>query len=159
MIATGGPGSLTEIPMLDSRTTTKRSVLRRMLMGAVLLAASTQVACEPESLVASIGSAPTDLVITLDPAMTGQLTTPAQLDMEVGQSTTLLATALDALGRPVSSASITWASTDEAVATVDASGQVTAVGAGSAEIVATSNQLFDTMPAAVTVPPGPPATP
>ena len=45
---------------------------------------------------------------------------------------------MDANGYPVADASITWASGDEAVATVDTTGLVTAVGDGTASVTASS---------------------
>ena len=50
----------------------------------------------------------------------------------------LVAEVVDENGHPVENAGITWSSSDEAVATVDAAGLVTAVGNGRASIVAAS---------------------
>jgi hypothetical protein len=56
----------------------------------------------------------------------------------IGQTHQLTATVTDQDGATISSPSITWASTNTAVATVDASGLVTAAGNGSAKITATA---------------------
>lgn len=56
----------------------------------------------------------------------------------LGVTQALTATARDANGGPLSGATFTWASSNTRVATVDASGLVTAVGNGTARITATS---------------------
>ena len=60
----------------------------------------------------------------------------ANASLAVGQTTQATATALDASGNPVSGSTITWSSSNTAVATVSASGLVTAVTSGSAAITA-----------------------
>jgi hypothetical protein len=56
----------------------------------------------------------------------------------LGQTRQLGATVTDQGGNPIASPSLSWASSDTAVATVSASGLVTASGGGSAEITATA---------------------
>jgi hypothetical protein len=56
----------------------------------------------------------------------------------IGQTHQLTATVTDQDGAPIASPSVTWASSNAAVATVDASGLVTAAGNGSAKILATA---------------------
>jgi leishmanolysin/Big-like domain-containing protein len=56
----------------------------------------------------------------------------------IGQTHQLTATVTDQNGATIPSPSLTWASTNTAVATVDASGLVTAVGNGSAKITASA---------------------
>jgi len=63
---------------------------------------------------------------------------PATADLVVGGTAQLSATAKDAAGNILSGRVVTWSSTATGVATVSASGLVTAVGAGSATITATS---------------------
>jgi len=63
---------------------------------------------------------------------------PAMASIIVGQTTQLTATPKDASGNPLSGRVVTWASSATAVATVNGSGLVTGVGAGSATITATS---------------------
>ena len=58
----------------------------------------------------------------------------------VGDTVRLAATAVDANGHPVAGAVFAWSSGDEAVATVDSAGLVTAVGNGTAMVTATSGQ-------------------
>lgn len=62
--------------------------------------------------------------------------TPAQVEILLGESISLTANVGPA---DVTDATVTWSSTNEAVATVDNEGTVTAVGGGSCEIVATTH--------------------
>jgi len=74
---------------------------------------------------------------------------PAAPSVQVGQTAQLTATPRDASGNPLSGRVVTWASDAPAVATVNGSGLVTGVAAGSATITATSEGRSGT--AAVTV--------
>ncbi|MXW08569.1 MAG: hypothetical protein F4Z78_01970, partial [Gammaproteobacteria bacterium] len=60
--------------------------------------------------------------------------------MGPGDTGRLLAEAFDASGRRVSSAVFTWSSSNDSVATVDASGLVRGVGEGTARITATAGE-------------------
>lgn len=73
----------------------------------------------------------------------------ASLDLVKGESATLAATVLPS---DASEPSVTWTSSDEAVASVDASGKVTAVGGGSAVISAKAGEITATCDVTVTVP-------
>ena len=79
---------------------------------------------------------------------------PPTIEIAVGQSAQLAATPRDRNGHPLSGRRVTWATSDAAVATVDAAGLVTGATAGSATITATSEGVSGT--AAVTVTPRPP---
>ena len=57
--------------------------------------------------------------------------------LQVGQATQAVATARDGSGNVLSGKTAQWSSTNNSVATVDANGRVTAVGAGSASVSAT----------------------
>ena len=63
---------------------------------------------------------------------------PEMAALLVGQTLALTAGALDAAGDPVPGATVVWSSSDPAVASVSTAGLVTAVGAGSATVTATS---------------------
>ena len=65
----------------------------------------------------------------------------------IGASGTLTATVIDAAGDTVWNARVTWASADAAIATVNATGRVTAVALGSTQVTAT----YDSATAAATV--------
>jgi alpha-tubulin suppressor-like RCC1 family protein len=69
----------------------------------------------------------------------------------VSEQRQLTATAHDAGGQPVA-ASFAWSSTDEAVATVDGNGLVTAIGEGIAQIVALTGAFADTATVTVQLP-------
>ena len=58
--------------------------------------------------------------------------------MAIGETAQLAATVLDINGQAIAGASVTWQSSDEAVATVNATGLVTAVNNGMASITARS---------------------
>jgi uncharacterized protein YjdB len=85
---------------------------------------------------------------------------PATASLQVGQSIQLAATPKDASGTALTGRVVTWASSAPAVATVNGSGLVTAVAAGSATMTATSEGTGGTGAVTVTaVPPAPPASP
>jgi uncharacterized protein YjdB len=63
---------------------------------------------------------------------------PNPLTLSVSQSTQMTATAKDANGTVLTGRTVTWASSDQAIATIDASGKLTAVTAGTATITGTS---------------------
>jgi len=67
--------------------------------------------------------------------------TPTNPTLSVGQTLGMTATMRDAGGNILSGRAVTWASQNQAVATVDAQGVVTAVASGSATIVATSEGI------------------
>ncbi|MGE0160129.1 MAG: protein kinase [Gemmatimonadales bacterium] len=127
-------------------------------------------------IVAAAGDARDSVRLTVSAPPTTASTPPAQppqqaaptvarveiagsdLELEVGSSAPpLAASALDANGRPVSRP-VSWSSSNTQVATVDAAGRVTAVGAGRAQITASvagrSDQVGVTVAAAE-----PPAAP
>ncbi len=74
---------------------------------------------------------------------------PNSLNVRPGDTTQLNTTTKDADGAPVAVDSLQWASTNEAVATVDGDGVVTAVAPGTAVITARADSAVGT--AAVTV--------
>jgi hypothetical protein len=76
---------------------------------------------------------------------------PTTLDLTVGQTGQLTATPKDAGGEALSGRTVSWDSSDDAVATVDSNGLVTAVAVGSATVTATAEGQSGT--ATVTVSP------
>ena len=91
---------------------------------------------------------PTDPV---DPpvATTVNVTPSTSQLASLGATVQLTATVLDQRGQPVGNATVTWASGDGSVATVDGNGNVTAAANGAATITATSGNASGT--ATVTV--------
>lgn len=65
--------------------------------------------------------------------------TPATLDLEPGQTSLLTAVSLDAAGAAVGGRTVSWGTSDAAVATVSSTGLVTAVADGTATLTATSD--------------------
>src|SRR5207245_3706774 len=79
--------------------------------------------------------------------------TPATASVTVGQTVQLSATPQDSTGAPLSGRTVTWASSNAGVATVNGSGLVTGAAAGSATITATSEGKSGTSAITVTVMP------
>jgi uncharacterized protein YjdB len=75
-----------------------------------------------------------------------------------GQGTQAEALVLSPSGTALSGRAVSWSSSNTAVATVNASGYVTAVAAGSAQIIATSEGKSGSATLTVQVPPAPVAT-
>lgn len=112
-------------------------------------------------LVTAIGNGRTTVTATSGTATGTVAVTVAQLPVSmdvspaadtlfaVGDTLRFTARPVDANGNIVANATIAWSSTDEAVATIDATGLATAVGDGSADITAMIRGL--TAAAAVTV--------
>jgi uncharacterized protein YjdB len=79
---------------------------------------------------------------------------PATANVAIGQTQQLTATVRDANNNILTGRTVTWASNGTAVATVSASGLVSAIASGSATITATSGGVGGT--ASITVPSAPP---
>lgn len=123
-----------------SRTVTWQSssaAVATVSSGGLVTAVSTGSAqitatSEGKSASATISVAPATITVaTVD-------VTPGNLQIEVGATTQLTATPRDAGGNPLAGRSVQWSSGSASVATVSASGLVTAVSAGVAVISATS---------------------
>jgi hypothetical protein len=106
-------------------------------------------------MLAAFGS-PTAMSVTQDVATSlsivvngGDPRNAGPLVLEVGDTMSLSAVATNPLGLAVPSGSVTWLSSNAAVAEVDASGLVSAVGVGSAEIRATSGEAVNSLPTIV----------
>ena len=87
----------------------------------------------------STGSGTTPPPAVPSPTVASVVVTLAASSLQVGQTTQATAVARDGSGAAISGASITWSSSNTAVATVSNSGLVTAVAAGSASITAASS--------------------
>lgn len=66
------------------------------------------------------------------------IVSPADARLSIGQTTTLTAEVRDSTDAVIEDAVVTWSSSDADVATVDATGLVTAIGEGSARVTARS---------------------
>lgn len=84
------------------------------------------------------------------PVVTSVTVSPPSASIAVGASTTLSAAVKDAQGNVMSGQTVTWSTNNSAAATVNASGVVTGVAAGSATITATSSGKVGTAGITVT---------
>lgn len=101
-----------------------------------------------------------DTVIVVDTVPGVSISTSvSQLDLLVGESVTLSATALTAINFPVPVDSIYWVSADVGVATVSRGGTVVGVGAGNTSIFVLAQGVSATVPTFVTDPTTPPPQP
>ena len=78
---------------------------------------------------------------------------PASAELVIGDTEQLQATTKDESGNTLTGRAVAWSSSDEGVATVSATGLVTAVAAGSATITATSEGQSGTAAVTVSAPP------
>jgi trimeric autotransporter adhesin len=96
-------------------------------------------------------------VVTVTPAPVASVSVlPSAPTLISGATVSLTATVKDANGTTVTNRVVTWKSTNEAIALVSSTGNVTGLKAGTAMVIATSESKADT--ATVTVVPGPAAT-
>jgi uncharacterized protein YjdB len=110
----------------------------------------TAVAVGPATITAtSEGRSATAAITVVAVAVASVAVTPAAATLHPGATQQLTATPKDASGNALAGRVVSWGSGNTAVATVNASGLVTAVAAGSATITATSETKSGT--AAVTV--------
>lgn len=103
---------------------------------------------------ATADTATATVTVTVDAEVASVTVSPQTSTINVGDTLHLQATATDANGNTIESASFTFTSSNTAVATVDGSGVVTGVGAGEAQVTASSGGQSDaatiTVEAAVT---------
>ncbi len=78
---------------------------------------------------------------------------PDSASIEVGNTEQFEAMAMSSDGMEIPDVEFMWTSSDEMVATVDASGEATAVGAGMAMITATADSIYGSAMLTVTSPP------
>ena len=102
------------------------------------------------TITATAGEASGSAMVTVAQVVSSVTAVPMEASIAaLGDTLRLTAEAIDANGHAVAGAEFSWGSSDDAVATVDASGLVTAVANGTATITATSGQASGT--ATVTV--------
>lgn len=149
-------------------TATPKDLLGNVLSGAVTWTSGnnaiasvsanglvTGVAPGTATITATVGgvSATATITVTALPApVASVVVTPSSASITVGNTTQLAATPRDASNTALAGRAVTWASSNASVATVSASGLVTAVAAGSATITATSEGVNGTASITVTVP-------
>src|SRR5690606_11953982 len=84
--------------------------------------------------------------------MNGSTITSDTLDLEVGQSATLSAEALNEIGSVISGVSVSWASSNTSVVRVSSAGVATAAGAGQATITVSASGITAVVPTRVSAP-------
>jgi uncharacterized protein YjdB len=97
----------------------------------------TGVAVGTVTISAQAGTATGTSTVTVGTPVASVDISPASPTLNPGQVIQLRATARDAGGAPIGEVTRTWASSNDQVATIDQSGQLTAVAVGSATITAT----------------------
>lgn len=98
------------------------------------------------------------LVAAAPPPVAAVTVNPSSASIVTGTTQQLTATTTDSSNNVLTGRTITWSSSDPAVATVDANGLVTAVATGTATITATSEGKSGTAAISVTPLPAPVAT-
>jgi len=106
------------------------SVVRSSLVGLLAVAIAGLTACGDKVTV------PPPVTNAVDSVVHSVTVSPAAVSVTVGSSVTLAAS-VDA-GQGVSNRGVTWSSSDATVATVDATGKVTGVKAGTVTVTAAS---------------------
>jgi uncharacterized protein YjdB len=97
---------------------------------------------------------------TVDPVPSAQvIVSPATVTLAIGGSATLSAQVLDQSGQPINGRTVTWRSSDDAIALVTSSGVVTAMAAGTATVTATSGSASGQAAITVNAPTPPPPPP
>ncbi len=96
------------------------------------------------------------VVITVEPVpVAAVVVAPDRATVQAGATVQLAATARDGQGSALEGRSVGWTSSDERVATVNTSGLVTGVAAGSATVTATAGAARASVSVTVTAPPTP----
>jgi len=116
-----------------------------LVSGVAAGAATVMVACEGQST-------PVAITVTVVPVASVAVS-PASANVIVGQTAQLTATPKDANGNPLSGRTVTWATSNAAVASVSGNGLVTGGAAGTATITASSEGQNGTAAITVTVVP------
>ena len=109
----------------------------------------TSVADGAATITATSGSASGTASVTVAVPVSLELSDTVLSFLALGDTAQLTATVKNAAGSTISALTVTWATSDDAVATVSSAGLVTSVADGSTTVTATSGELSDTV--AVTV--------
>jgi hypothetical protein len=116
----------------------------------VALAGTAGAACGVTDMAVPVNTEPSSAVISVTPSGAGQQPVGAsKLALVVGDSATLKATAVNALGFTVGGVSFIWSTQAPGVATVSGTGVVVGVAGGSTTVFATADGV--TASVAVTV--------
>jgi len=121
-----------------------------VVTGIAAGAATITATCAGKSGTAAI------TVTAAPPVVTTVTVAPPGASINVGATVTLTATVKDAQGNVMTGQTITWSSSNTAIATVSSSGVVTGVAPGSATVTATCSGKTGSSAVTVTSPPPPP---
>ena len=103
---------------------------------------ATAVANGTATITATSGEASASATVTVAQEVSSVMVAPAEASLAaLGDTLRLTAEAFDANGHAVAGAEFSWQTSDDAVATVDATGLVTAIASGSVTITATSGPV------------------
>ena len=105
------------------------------------------------TVTASVGPASAIAQITVEQEADSIFVVPEAFTLIRRGSVQVSAEAEDANGHPMPGASFAWSSNDTTVAAVDASGLITATGAGTASVIASSGEVESGSEISVVVPP------
>ena len=105
------------------------------------------------TITASVRDVSGTAAVTVEQRVAAVTVSPDSSVLVVGEDLPLEAAIVDANGHAVDGAQLAWESSDTAVAWVDESGRVTAVGLGRALIVAASDDVVAEVPVTVLPPP------
>src|SRR5213080_1316179 len=146
--ASGNPLSGRPVSWGSSDRAAARESAGRVVAGVTAGAATITATSEGQSGTATV---------TVSTVPVASVTvSPSTASVQVGQTVQLTATPKDASGNPLSGRTVSWGSSNTAVATVTASGLVTGKAAGTATITATSEGKSG--PSTITVTPVPVAS-
>ena len=114
----------------------------------------TAVSAGSSTITATIEGRSATATVTVSPVpVVSVRVTPAAVNLRVGESQAMTASATDADGAALTGRPVTWSSNTPAVATISAQGVVTAVAAGTAVVTATVEGKTATATITVTVVP------
>jgi uncharacterized protein YjdB len=113
----------------------------------------TAVANGSGAIVATAGTASDTAIVTVEQQADSIVLSSPTVDLSgVGDTVRISATVLDAGGAVVAGASIEWASSDPAVATVSVEGTISAVASGATTVTGTSGPASVEIPVVVIAP-------
>ena len=117
---------------------------------------ATAVGNGQATITATSGSASGSATVTVAQVAAAVAVSPASVELSVGDTLRLSASATDTNGHVVVGAAFSWSSGEASVATVDDAGLVTAAAEGEAAVTATSGPVSGSVTVSVSPPPVPP---
>ena len=144
-------GFLLDAPVIWTSSAPSVATVASVPRGA-MIATVTGVTAGDAAITATSGAVSQTTPVTVGPrrAIASVSVSPAAATLIIGETKGLSATPQDADGSAIVNRPITWASDNLAIATVDANGQVTSLGVGTARVTATSEGVTGTATVTVT---------